>query len=257
MSVDGMHIFSWEVENVVTDRFYDVSKALEPALIEHLRRMRIEFRPLSLQLMVLGVTEDVAKPWIVVLCPKSVKSKVVSFLKTDFAKSICQGTSSLKVSFNTVVVGRPIKPTSGDFPEDVFLENVSLNGLNSWTPRIKVVYSGTARYATIVGFLCTVDAQGNNSFYGLTAGHILPPDHSQEEAMYGVSEDYDSDGISDSHNDEAHSDTISLSDHSEDSVFEDEIHDEGDSESDQRSWTLVGNVSRASYSPSARTTIGQ
>jgi hypothetical protein len=76
-TIEGMRIFNQEVEDAVIVRFNTISDTVLPALIKNLRKGRHEFRPLGIQLLVLGHSEHDARPWMVVLCPEPVKKRVI------------------------------------------------------------------------------------------------------------------------------------------------------------------------------------
>jgi len=257
-TVDGMTIFSHEVEEGVINRFDYVSKQIESPLIDYLTKKRIQFRPLAIQLLVLGQTEDVAKPWIVVLCPKNAKSKVKHFLQKEFVRNMCQG-SLCQIKFDTAVCGRPLKPTEGETLDPVFVEEGYMDtAAVAWTPQIKVIQSDTVHYATIGGFVCVVDAHGKKSFYALTVGHILPSNELYGEDSQNLCDDEDGSSDSDSDSDSCEDQFVALSDAKSNDEFQERLdsHDEpseGANEVvDAPNWLYLGNMAEASYSSRAQ-----
>jgi hypothetical protein len=250
-TVKGMQIFSREVEDAVVNRFGEVSNSIERALVTHLRNERVEFRPLSIQLMVLGATYDTAKPWIVVLCPKEAKRIVKRFLRSQLARTICRGSDreTCIISFETVVVGRPLHPTEGEPPDEVFVEYLPLVSAETWIPRVMVMQSGRIKHATMGGFVSIVDSQGKQALYGLTAGHVLPPNQLYDEGSDGPL-DIGSDNCDDS-DDSSDADSTATSSNIGGS-YNDQDNISPDDHSDDREWTSLGHMSQASYSVRAQ-----
>jgi hypothetical protein len=248
-TVKGMQIFSREVEDAVVNRFGEISNSIERALVTHLCNERVEFRPLSIQLMVLGATYAAAKPWIVVLCPKKAKRAVKNFLQGQFARAICRGSESCNISFETVVVGRPLHPTEGEPPDEVFVEYLPPSAAEPWIPRIMVMQSGTIQHATMGGLVSIVDSQGEEALYGLTAGHVLPPNQLYDEGPHGPL-DFDSDSCDDS-DDSSDADSTATSSNIGGS-HKDHDNISPDDHSDNGQWTPLGYMSQASYSDRAQ-----
>jgi hypothetical protein len=271
-TIEGMRVFDQEVDESVKDRFREVQEQLEPSLIIFLHKTRVEFRPLALQLLVLGFTEDAARPWIVVYCPKEAKRKVKKFFRKDITKTICYGGSrSCRIKFD-VIVGGSIKPSGSDTPDEVLVEKVVPEIFEVWTPQIKVTQSGVACYATMGGFVCTINPHGR-SFYGLTVGHILPTDRMYHKHTRAKCENDEEDESGEDKFDNVQEDSASDSDSNESScpdhdncslntrsipnpqtfvgshneLLEKDVHGRYD-----REWLSLGYMSTASYSDRAR-----
>jgi hypothetical protein len=265
-TIKHMHIFERKIEAVVTNRFQEVQKILEPALLTYLAKERIEFQPLLMQLMLLGDTEDDAKPWIVILCRRKAKHQVKKFIKKRTTKNMYQASRLGQPSFDVMVVGRPLqKNTSGTLYE-VFA--VGQNSVTSklWVPRIKITHSGSPHYATLGGFVRIVNSHGKVSTYGLTAGHILPADelYDQDSATSEIVDDSDMGEVSeasDETSDEEHS-GCSSKDRSRHPEVTNELSDPsaydcttsaGDSDNPEDTrWASLGKISGVSYSRRAR-----
>jgi hypothetical protein len=268
-TINGMQISNQEVENVVWDRFYDVSKQLEPALIEYLVRKRVAFRPLGIHLLVLGCTEDVAKPWIVIYCPKKAERKVKRFLEKDLAKNICHGSQSCQIKFETAVC-RPLKLMESETLDEVFVEVQESEESEVWCPRIKVEHFEIPHYATLGGFVCVIDHCGKQLFYGLTVGHVLPVNESYdgEDCMLinddedvreeGSDNDSDSDMTTDDDSDEdIESSSRGICERVSESASSPVLPDlpvfaKAMEDPDDCWWTSLGNMSKVSYSDRAR-----
>jgi hypothetical protein len=250
-TIDDLRIFNKEVSDEVSKRFEHVRNQVEPALLLHLRKKRVEFRPLGMQLLVLGLAEDVAKPWVVVLCPENARTHVKRFFDDAFIRNICQGPKSCPVRFDTLVCARPLRPANGETFDQVYVDPQALQDLETWNPRLRAIQMGQAHYATMGGFVCVVDAQGDESFYGLTAGHILSPDDLYGEDAERSPSDSEDDGYELTSESDTLSDTASSYAEQEQSIPE--AGTAGFSLGfDDKNWPFLGNMSPASYSERAR-----
>jgi hypothetical protein len=194
-TLEGMRIFHQGIDAETNKRFYDICEQLEPALIGFLHKKRVEFRPLSIQILVLGHEPSSAKPWIVVRCGKQAMKKARSFLKKDFARSLCQGPPSCRVRFDALVTTQ-VQLKNSDKPDEVLIQKDGFETSRVWSPYIKVEHSGTAHYATMGGLVCVTYNHGAISFYGLTAGHVLPAEQVDENIQISPTDysDEDSEG---------------------------------------------------------------
>jgi hypothetical protein len=179
-TIHGMRIFNREVEDIVIQRFRVVQDALEPSLIVHLCKSGVNFRPMGMQLLVLGHDERNARPWIVFHCSKPAKKVVEQFCQLPFAQNICQQNDSREISFEVAVIGWPLQPTSGGPIIVVFTDDEQLS---HYPFRLKINHAKSAYYATMGGFVNVYSAEGEMSVLGMTAGHVLPP-----EKMFGIAD---------------------------------------------------------------------
>lgn len=254
-TIDGMRIFSLEVEPSIEQRYHEVRELVEPALIDYLCRKRIAFRPLGMQLMMLGVEEARAKPWIVVICSEKARGKVKVFMKKDFIRGICQGPDTCQVRFDTAVVGRALTPSDGEEHHEVFMEQGDRESLEPSPSQIKVVQSGTAHYAMIGGYVTVINLQGKRSVYGLTAGHILPADLLYDRDVETLSDVENNDSDDDSSGSESSGVLSTTRSHCGDEELLNSAGDVSDYSGDvddNRNWTCIGRISKASYSTQAR-----
>ncbi|KAH7087668.1 hypothetical protein FB567DRAFT_628589 [Paraphoma chrysanthemicola] len=254
-TIDGMHIFNVEVEESLTKQFRHIQECLEGVVVEHLSRKRVEFRPLGMQLMVLGTDEAHAKPYIVFICPGKVQSKLKSFLQKDYIRRIYEGPDTRQVKFGTAVLGRPLRPSASEELDAVFITKDDIDCWDLVRPQIKVMQLDQAQYATMGGFVCVSGSDDEKVVYGLTVGHVLSvAEFSDEEnptSDSGIEESCDSlnPGC-----DEVLSIYSEFSD-----LYENEAGEAGDDgidvsagSGDDGSWFCIGNMSEASYSASAR-----
>jgi hypothetical protein len=251
-----MRIFSREVDEAVHVRFREVHEQLEPASLNFMSKERIAYRSTAIRLMVLGTIEEEAKPWVVIHCPHSARKKTRKFLKKDLIISMCQGSPSCQIKFDSAVCSSLEKADSEDLDE-VFIEEDDSETFKAWTPQIKVVQSDIARYATMGGFVFVTVADEKKSVYGMTAGHVLPTEELYDRDVCISSEEDSEDDESDDDSDSSSLDpnpvcyssnagsptTPQHSFASDEEVPNDELH---------RSWASLGHMSRASYSTGAQ-----
>jgi hypothetical protein len=261
-TIKGMRVFNQEVDDDVKDRFREVQAQLELSLIIFLHKTRVEFRPIALQLLVLGLNEHVARPWIVVYCPKEAKRKVKSFFREDSAKAICHGPPSSHVKFD-VVVGGPLIPSESDTLDTVLVAQTNAEVIGMWMQHVKVMQSDVPHYATMGGFVCTTDNHGNKLFYGLTVGHILSSnnlhDNSNGADSINISHtdiDIDTDSESDdgcSHDvDSDWTDAESSFSLQDFASLNEEIPENRIEHHNDLTWASLGHMLKASYSDRAR-----
>jgi hypothetical protein len=110
------------VEDAIQNHARNVIEQLGPALLNYLSKRRVEFRPLSLQLMLLGRTEHDATPWIVVLCPAKAKKKVQRYLEKDAVRNIYSGPPTRQHKYHAAVIGRPLEIKASESLDEVFVE---------------------------------------------------------------------------------------------------------------------------------------
>jgi hypothetical protein len=161
--------FDQEVEDAVYDRFVEVQSQLGEPLIQFLSKHGFALPGTAIRIMVLGATEDTAKPWIVVHCHKKAMKKANKFLEEDFVRSMCQG----QIKFDIAVCCSSV-PLYSEDPDEVLIEQDGQETNGTCPPQIKVTKSGMVRYATLGGFVFVTMADGKTMVYGLTVGHVLP-----------------------------------------------------------------------------------
>ncbi|KAH7074641.1 hypothetical protein BKA63DRAFT_317372 [Paraphoma chrysanthemicola] len=254
-TIDGMHIFNVEVEERVTQRFRDIQGSLEEVVIEHLSRKRVEFRPLGMQLMVLGTDVAHAKPYIVFICPRNVESKLRSFLQKEFVKIICEGPEFCQVKFDTAVLGRPLRPSAGEKLDEVFIREADANAVEVGVSQIRIVQLGQPHYGTMGGLISVIGPNTQRLTYGLTAGHVLStaPMYDQEDAMSDAESDDSSDEL-DPDIDEflsTISDIRNVIELAEEDTSELDVGERHVGDDDQY-WVCIGSLAEASYSAAAR-----
>jgi hypothetical protein len=250
--MEHIQVFNQEVDEATNRRFHKIHLHLERAVLDYLRAKRCNVQGTAVQLRVLGATEDAAKPWIVVHCPKKAMERANKSLGEDTVRRMCQG----QIMFDTAVC-YPLRPALSEDPDEVFIEQDSQETHEAWPPQIKVTKSGMVRYATLGGFVFVTMPDGKTLVYGLTAGHVLPSE-----------EYYNADGYmspdEDSEDDESDDDSIvsstggNSSDGSPDAGDISTLQGSSDSEDEipadleHRSCTILGCIAKASCSERAK-----
>jgi hypothetical protein len=247
-----IHVFNQEVDEAINRRFDEIRPHLERAVLNYLREKRCNVQGTAVQLRVLGATEDEAKPWIVVHCPKKAMKRANKFLGEDFVRRMCQG----HIMFDTAVCCS-LRPAYSEDPDEVFIEQDSQETYEAWPPQIMVTRSGVSRYATFGGFVFVTMTDGKTLVYGLTAGHVLPTEEYNNTDGY-MSPDEDSE------DDESDNDSIVSStgrnspDWSSDAgdistlPGSSDSQDENSADLELRSWISLGCIDKASYSERAK-----
>jgi hypothetical protein len=182
-TIKGLTRFEKEVDEATSLYFEDVVHKLKGPLLLSLRKSKKNFRPFVIRLLVLGTDESSAKPHIVVFCPSCVSGLVENYFRKDSSKRLCQPGRAGPASFNVVVEGHPIRPTTSQYPHTT---SVSTGHSKNDSSRFRSTHlkidgiCGT-RYATMGGYIAVIDKDKGLSWYGLTAGHSILQDVLEEE----------------------------------------------------------------------------
>ncbi|KAK4070723.1 hypothetical protein Trihar35433_5190 [Trichoderma harzianum] len=146
--IAGFAEFGKSVDNTTISRFRHVLSLLEKPLLEYLRStIRKKQCPISIRLVVLGRSEDDAKPCIVVLCPEQQSKKVRKFFDKKSIRAL-RFPEDGQPSFKLTVFGRAQS-------SDGFL---------------------VEKRCTFGGVIKASWSNGEIKLYGLTVGHILLDD---------------------------------------------------------------------------------
>lgn len=157
------------IDKEVQRHFDAIKEILEIKIVEYLMEKRVESGPLSVDLCVLGRTEQDAQPTIAVFCSKAAIKRTKSFVKKEYVCDIYRQAGANRTKLACEVF--ELEPKAMD---EILVHRLHAAIDGKWGPRIKVAESGGARLATLGGFVCVVDASGRKAVYGLTAGHVLP-----------------------------------------------------------------------------------
>ncbi|KAL7911684.1 hypothetical protein GGI35DRAFT_468169 [Trichoderma velutinum] len=176
--IAGFAEFDKSVDSATLSRFRHVNSLLEKPLLEYIRNtIRKKNCPISIRLMVLGRSEDDAKPCIVVLCPEQQSKKVRKFFDKKSVKAVRLPEDG-QPSFDVFVVGREPETKQAEGDVDVFIPIVSdSEGYTCETycgaPIVIRQSSGVDKRCTFGGVIKTSWSNGEIKLYGLTVGHVL------------------------------------------------------------------------------------
>ncbi|KAM6485840.1 hypothetical protein HDV62DRAFT_261237 [Trichoderma sp. SZMC 28011] len=179
--IAGFAEFDKSVDNATISRFRHVHSLLEKPLLEYLRStIRKKQCPISIRLMVLGRSEDDAKPCIVVLCPEQQSKKVRKFFDKKSVRALRLPEDG-QPSFEVFVVGREPETKQAEGDIDVLIPIVDESeGYTSETycgaPIVIRQASGVDKRCTFGGVIKASWSNGEIKLYGLTVGHILLDD---------------------------------------------------------------------------------
>ncbi|CAH0039592.1 unnamed protein product [Clonostachys solani] len=179
--IAGLAEFDKSVDNATLSRFRHVHLLLEKPLLEYIRgSIRKKNCPISIRLMVLGRSEDDAKPCIVVLCPEQQSKKVRKFFDKKSVRTLRLPEDG-QPSFEVFVVGRAPETKQADGDIDVLIPIVGgsegyTNETYCGAPIIIRQTSGVDKRCTFGGVIKAAWPNGEVKLYGLTVGHVLLSD---------------------------------------------------------------------------------
>lgn len=185
------------IERETAMRASDVIEQMSLLLREHMlksKRSRYLSRPkrnlpsMSIRLIMLGTTEEDAKPCLVIFCTDSHGShdKIRDFLRKSFVKELYQPQEGTKPSFDVHIIGASPSTQSGAVVGIPFDEGRSEPSPCTFcgTPIYFIPENGEQRrFATMGGILQLKFPGGTEKLYGLTAEHggIYPEDSDDSE----------------------------------------------------------------------------
>ncbi|KAK8116293.1 hypothetical protein PG984_012795 [Apiospora sp. TS-2023a] len=154
--------------------------------------------------MVLGLSEEAAKPYIVVLASQDQCKRIRKFFKKSTVQSIYQPPDPTLPCFEFLTYGRPPEKKSGEGEMEVL---VPLSGKDPstlpftycGTPILVRHSSGDEIRATLGGIIRVDNENGEFQLYGLTAGHVMQDDAGEVSLTsidHGLSEESWSDSDS-------------------------------------------------------------
>ncbi|KAH8658875.1 hypothetical protein BGZ61DRAFT_540393 [Ilyonectria robusta] len=172
--------FDKSVGDATRSHFNHMHSRLEEPLLAYIRNKipGKKYRPIALRLMVLGRSEDDAKPCIVVLCPEQQSKRVRKFFDKDSVRTLCRPEDGTLPSFEVFVLGRPLETKQADEDINVLIPIIGESeGYTTETycgaPIVIRQPSGVEKRGTFGGVVKTVWSNGDVKLYGLTVGHLL------------------------------------------------------------------------------------
>jgi hypothetical protein len=193
-------VFNRPVIHSVQTRFDDLSELFGPSLEDHLLKARVDSnakRNISIKLKLVGLSEDTASPCIIILCDKTTSRSVKQFFGKDQVKSQYQPQEpSLDTPhFDIKVCHRP--PRQIAIYADV---NIKRNPRLSSLPAAVVGASltvpaipelGGNRLGTLGGLVLGESTSGEETLYGMSVGHIFPPDKEYDRRILSLRNEVD------------------------------------------------------------------
>ncbi|TRX95934.1 hypothetical protein FHL15_003076 [Xylaria flabelliformis] len=172
------------------DRFRAIQPSFEKLLLEEIRghqKPGTRYRPISIRLAMVGMSENDAQPHIAIFCQPEQKRLIQAFVKKDIVVDIYRPKDLGAPAFEVVVFGNA--------PRLRFSSNIEVVTDARYlpaTPRetlcgIPISYqnpNGQRRNATFGGLIKVVTAKGSIELFGMTAGHLVHQwDHDSDEDM--------------------------------------------------------------------------
>ncbi|KAK7942941.1 uncharacterized protein PG986_012054 [Apiospora aurea] len=176
--VQALKSFDIALDQKILDRFTLVHDCIEGPLLKHISKSGAKKCSMSIRLMVLGSSQEVAKPYIVVLASQDQCKRIQNFFKKQAVRAIYQHLDSTLPSFEFLAYGRPPEK-KGD---EAVIEVLAPLGDNDpsilpftycGTPITVRHQSGYEARATLGGILRVDYENGEFQLYGLTAGHVI------------------------------------------------------------------------------------
>jgi hypothetical protein len=185
------------VEEAIRTRFDDVIQRIEVPLIEYVRRNKRKHSPIAIRLVVLGMSEEDAKAWIVVFCDEKQSKRLKRFFGREFVKQMYQPGDKSLPQFEVHVEGRapqlrkltvwretksPMSDTlCGTIIMFKDMEETSVEGHG------KRAGENPVQIATFGGLVKVVAPNNSYLLYGMTAGHVT---REREDSAYQKGGEY-------------------------------------------------------------------
>ncbi|KAI4678957.1 uncharacterized protein J4E88_006245 [Alternaria novae-zelandiae] len=182
-TIQGLTRYEKDADEEASLYFEDIMQRLKGPLLDSLRKSKKNYRPFAIRLLVLGRDESSAKPYIVVFCPVCVSDLVRNYFRRETSKRLCQPGKAGPASFEVIVEGNPIRPTTSHHLHPTSVKTghpISGRRRHRNTP-LKIDGICGTRYATMGGYIIVVNKQKDMSLYGLTAGHSIVQDDFEGE----------------------------------------------------------------------------
>ena len=168
--------FDIDVDPVVTRRFEEIFSLFSQPLITYLRKSFKEFKSLSIRIAVLGLTQEQAKPWIVVFCDPTYAKRVRRFFSKKQIQDLCRPSDTSLYQFNVHVIDvSPARHGLRAATEiDVELPPSALSRQTSCGLRLRHIGSSRAAiYATLGGIVQATCEDGSYKLFGMSVGHLV------------------------------------------------------------------------------------
>ncbi|KAI4858803.1 hypothetical protein F4820DRAFT_454514 [Hypoxylon rubiginosum] len=176
-----IRLIAKEVDIPTLERFKAIQHDLEEFLLGQMRAHQkpgTRYAPMSIRVVMMGISNDDARPYIVVFCESSLKNLVQGFIKQDIIASLCQPGDMGVPSFEVVVHGNAPRLRLGESDIDVVADTTCVYGRNRENTLCGVPISfrlpnGQRHHATFGGIIKVMTISGDIELLGMTAGHVL------------------------------------------------------------------------------------
>jgi len=169
-----LKVFKKDVDDATWTRYKDVSERIQGPLLAFIKKSPRVYRQMALRLVVLGRTEEDARPRIVILCHPNVQKKVKKFFNQQDIRNIYQPEDGILQSLEVEIIAHPLEPkTTADglvvhFDADARDVSRTLCGT-----LIKIDAGSNFRITTLGGLVKANKANGSYALYGMIAGHAV------------------------------------------------------------------------------------
>ena len=173
-------VFDKDISESVQNRFKDLNELFGKPLYNYLSKKQPLTSIVSIKLKILGTNQDDAKPWIVVMCDKSISKKVKQFFNQSHIKSEYQPHDANQTLpfFEMVVCERSPRPLAANPRVNVYSDfqpdGDDCGILSGRTVRFGESEKG--RIATLGGVVMIKNLKNEVRLYGMTAGHVVAQD---------------------------------------------------------------------------------
>jgi len=166
--------FNKEIPKATQERFDDLAILFGEPLYKCVSKGKGKQCPISMKCIVLGESEDNAKPWIVILCDVSVSKRVKKFFDQNWVKGECHSSDPKQPRFEFIIHNRP--------PRSIARILTDVYGLVTGQPNAHMTSCGSllqvgsgedARLATLGGII-KLQSDYGVQLLGLTAAHVFP-----------------------------------------------------------------------------------
>lgn len=114
--------FNKEIPKQVEDRFSDLAELFDKPLFDYVSQLGAKFTAISIKLKILGENEASAKPWILVLCDRSIVKRVREYFnQSDVKQEYSPVNLDLNLpAFQVIVCDKPPRPIGANDSIEVY-----------------------------------------------------------------------------------------------------------------------------------------
>lgn len=173
-------VFDKDISQAVLNRFKDLNELFGKPLYNYLSKKQPLTSMISIKLKVLGTNESDARPWIVVMCEKSISKRVKQFFNQSHIKLEYQPLDSDQTFpfFEIAVIDRPPRLLAANTRLNVYSKFLRDENDPGILPGkiLQIGESDTGRIATLGGVLMIESLNNEFQLYGMTTGHKVTQD---------------------------------------------------------------------------------